>query len=154
MMPPQGHLGVQLRRWETPFRGRISYRRRMRELRWPLIVLLALSGLIRPVLSIAGVYDELGPFGRPWAPLLVTVALAVGWVAAAVLARVRRPVLTLACAGFGYGLAAITLNLLLRLMLESAERIPAPGYVAIPAWNTLLGAALGAVALGLGRLRR
>lgn len=126
----------------------------MRELRWPLIVLLALSGLLRPVLSVAGVYDALGAFGRPWAPLLVTLLLAVGWVAVAVLARVRRPVLTLTIAGIGYGLAAIALNLVLHLFLDSAEWIPAPGYLAIPAWNALQGAVLGAIALGLQRLRR
>jgi hypothetical protein len=126
----------------------------MRQLRWPLIVLLALSGLIRPVLSITGVYDDLGAFGRPWAPLLVTLLLAIGWVAVAVLARVRRPVLTLTLAGLGYGLAAIALNLVLHLFLESAEWIPAPGYVAIPGWNALQGAVLGVVALGLQRLRR
>lgn len=126
----------------------------MRELRWPLIALLALSGLIRPVLSIAGVYDELGAFGHPWAPLLVTLLLAVGWVAVAVLARIHQPVLTLTVAGLGYGLAAIALNLLLHLFLASAEEIPPPGYVAIPAWNALLGAVLGAVAHGLQRLRR
>lgn len=126
----------------------------MRQLRWPLIVLLALSGLIRPVLSITGVYDDLGAFGRLRAPLLVTLLLAIGWVAVAVLARVRHPVLTLALAGLGYGLAAIALNLVLHLFLESAEWIPAPGYVAIPGWNALQGAVLGAVALGLRRLRR
>ena len=126
----------------------------MRHLRWPLIVLLALSGLIRPLLSVAGVYDGLGAFGHPWAPLLVTVLVAVAWIAAVVLTRDRAPVLTLTCAGLGYGLAAIVLNLVLHLVLDSAEWIPAPGYVAIPAWNALLGAALGAVALGLQRLDR
>jgi hypothetical protein len=126
----------------------------MRQLRWPLIVLLALSGLIRPALSITGVYDRLGAFGHPWAPLLVTVLLAAGWIAVVVWRRVPAPVLTLMLAGLGYGFAAIALNLVLHLFLDSAEWIPPPGYVAIPAWNALVGAALGAVALGLQRLRR
>ena len=126
----------------------------MRQLHWPLIVLLALTGLVRPALSIAGVYDELGGFGHPWAPLLVTLLLAVAWVAVAVLGRLRAPVLTLTLAGLGYGLAAIALNLVLHLFLESAEWIPPPGYVAILVWNALQGAVLGAVALGLQRLRR
>lgn len=125
----------------------------MREFQWPLIVLLALSGLIRPVLSVAGVYDDLGAFGHPWAPLLVTLLLAIGWLAVAVTAQVRRPVLTLTLAGLGYGLAAITLNLVLHLFLDSAEWIPAPGYVAILGWNAAQGAVLGAIALGLRRLR-
>ncbi len=126
----------------------------MSRLRWPLITLLALSGLVRPVLSITGVYDRLGGFGHPWAPLLVTVLLAVGWIAVVVLARVPAPVLTLTFAGLGYGLAAIALNLVLHLFLASAQWIPAPGYVAIPLGNALLGAALGVVALGLQRARR
>jgi hypothetical protein len=126
----------------------------MSQLRWPLIVLLALTGLIRPVLSVAGVYDDLGSFGHPWAPLLVTVLLALAWIAVVVLGRVDAPVLTLTFAGLGYGLAAIALNLVLHLFLESAEWIPPPGYVAIPVWNALLGAVLGVIALGLQRLRR
>src|SRR5688572_25665092 len=114
--------------------------------RWPLIVLLALTGLVRPVLSIAGVYDDLGALGRPWAPLAVTVLLAAGWVAVVVLGRVRAPVLTLTLAGLGYGLAAIALNLALQPFLASAEWIPPAGYVAIPLWNAALGAGLGVLA--------
>jgi len=126
----------------------------MRQLRWPLIVLLALTGLIRPVLSVAGVFDDLGAFGHPWAPLLATGLLALAWIAVVVLGRVRAPVLTLTFAGLGYGLAAIALNLVLHLFLDSAERIPAPGYVAILLWNALQGAVLGAIALGLQRILR
>jgi hypothetical protein len=126
----------------------------MNRLRWPLIVLLALTGLIRPVLSVAGVYDDLGAFGHPWAPLLVSVLVAVAWIAVVGLGRVRAPVLTLTLAGFGYGLAAITLNLVLHLFLESAEWIPAPGYPAILVFNALLGAVLGVLALGVQRIRR
>ena len=126
----------------------------MRQLRWPLIVLLALTGLIRPVLSVVGVFDDLGSFGHPWAPLLVTGLLALAWLAVVVLGRVRAPVLTLTFAGLGYGLAAIALNLVLHLFLDSAEWIPAPGYVAILLWNALQGAVLGAIALGLQRILR
>jgi hypothetical protein len=122
----------------------------MRDLRWPLIVVLALSGLIRPVLSVAGAYDHVGA----WAPLLVTVLIAVAWIAVVVLARVRSPVLTLLFAGLGYGVAAIGLNLVLHLFLESAEWIPAPGYVAILVWNAGLGAVLGVIARAVQRRRR
>ena len=125
----------------------------MKHLSWPLIVALALSGLVRPVLSVAGVYDDLGAFGRPWAPLLVTLLLALAWVAVVVLARVPRPVLTLTLAGLGYGVAAILLNLVLHLFLDSAEWIPAPGYVAILALDAGQGAVLGVIALGLQRRR-
>ena len=121
----------------------------MSNLRWPLIAVLALSGLIRPALSVTGVFE-----GRqPWAPLLVTVLIAVAWIAVVVLRRVPSPVLTLLIAGLGYGVAAIALNLVLHLFLESAEWIPAPGYVAILVWNAGLGAGLGVIALGLQRRR-
>ena len=121
----------------------------MSRLRWPLIVVLALSGLIRPALSVAGAFDDVGA----WAPVLVTVLLAVAWIAVVVLGRVREPVLTLLFAGLGYGVAAIALNLVLHLFLESAEWIPAPGYVAILVWNAGLGAVLGVIALALQRRR-
>ena len=121
----------------------------MRDLRWPVIVALGVSGLVRPVLSVAGAFDSRGP----WAPLAVTVVLAVLWVAVAVWLRVNRPVLTLTLAGVVYGLCAIGLNLVLHLFLDSAEWIPAPGYVAIVAWNAALGAVLGLIALGLLRRR-
>jgi hypothetical protein len=121
----------------------------MRELRWPVIVALGAGGLVRPVLSITGVFSP----GQAWAPVLVTVLLAVLWVAVAVRLRVRRPVLTLTLAGVVYGLCAILLNLVLHLFLESAEWIPAPGYVAIVVWNAALGAVLGLIAHGLLRRR-
>ncbi|AGZ42543.1 hypothetical protein [Actinoplanes friuliensis] len=126
----------------------------MTELRWPLIAGLALLGLVRPVLSITGVYDALGGFGHPWAPLLVTLLIAVVQVAVVVLARVRQPLLTLTFAGLGYGVAAILLNLALQPLLASAEAIPVPGYVAILVGNALQGAVLGLIALGLHRLRK
>jgi hypothetical protein len=126
----------------------------MSQLHRRLILMLALSGLVRPLLSVAGIYDELGAFGHPWAPLLVTLLLALAWIAVVVLRDVARPVLTLTVAGLGYGVAAIVLNLVLHLFLDSAEWIPAPGYVAILVWNGLQGAVLGVIALGLQRLRR
>jgi hypothetical protein len=67
---------------------------------------------------------------------------------------VARPVLTLTLAGVVYGLAAILLNLALQPFLASAETIPAPGYVAILAFNAAQGAVLGLIAAGLLRTRR
>lgn len=126
----------------------------MTHLRWPLVIGLGLCGLVRPLLSITGAFDAMGSFGSPWAPLLVTLLLAVLWVAVAVRLRVERPVLTLTLAGVVYGLAAILLNLALQPFLASAEWIPAPGYVAIPAFNAAQGAVLGLIAAGLLRTRR
>jgi tellurite resistance protein TehA-like permease len=44
-------------------------------------------------------------------------------------------------------------GLVLHLFLESAQWIPAPGYVAIPAYNAAVGAVLGLIALGFLRRR-
>ena len=102
---------------------------------------------------MTGAFDAMGAFGSPWAPLLVTLLLAVLWIAVAVRLRVHRPVLTLTLAGVGYGLCAILLNLVLHLFLESAEWIPPPGYVAIIVYNAAVGAVLGLIARVLQRRR-
>lgn len=55
---------------------------RQTSVRWNLIVLLAVLGLVRPLLSISGVYDSLG--GGPWASVFVTIMIAAVWVGAVV----------------------------------------------------------------------
>lgn len=105
-----------------------------------LAVLLGFLALVRPVLSIAGVFD--GPVG----PIVTTAAICVFQVAVVLWRRVPNPVLTLIAAGVAYGIFAILLNLSLHPFLDSAEWIPPAGYVAIPLFNAAQGAALGLVA--------
>jgi len=109
-----------------------------------LAVVLGLAALIRPVLSILGWYE--GPLAKPFGPLLITALICVGWVAAAVLVKVEKPVQTLVTAGLAYGIGAILLNWSLQPFLDSAETIPLPGYFGILIFNALLGAALGGIA--------
>ncbi len=71
------------------------------------IVLLALLGLVRPLLSITGVYDSLG--GGYWAPVLVTILVAAVWVCVVLVTRAPNPLLTLVAAGGLYGAFAILL---------------------------------------------
>jgi hypothetical protein len=115
-----------------------------------LAALLGLLGLARPVLSIVGAYDS-GPLAKPVGPLLLTAAISIVWVAAAVLRRVPRPVHTLAAAGVFYALFAILLNWSLQPFLASAETIPLPGYLAMPVFNALQGAVLGLIAWAILR---
>jgi hypothetical protein len=116
-----------------------------------LAIILGFVALARPVLSIVGAYDS-GPLAKPVGPLLLTALICVVQVAAAVLARVRNPVLTLAAAGVAYAVFAILLNLSLQPFLATAETIPLPGYVAMPLFNAAQGAVLGLVAWGIRRL--
>ncbi|MBB4760559.1 hypothetical protein ACFQFC_30865 [Amorphoplanes digitatis] len=115
-----------------------------------LAALLGLIGLARPVLSIVGVYDS-GPLGKPFGPLLLTAVISIVWIVVVVVRREPKPIHTLAAAGVAYALFAILLNLSLQPFLESAESIPLPGYLAMPIFNALQGAVLGAVAWAILR---
>jgi hypothetical protein len=121
---------------------------------WGLILALGLSGLVRPVLSILGVYDALGSAGRPWGPLTVTGVVSVAWIVVVVARRVSRPLLTLTLAGVTYAVLALLLNLSLQPFLESAEAIPPAGVVAMVVTNGLQGAVLGLIATALLRVRQ
>ena len=116
-----------------------------------LALLLGLVALARPVLSVIGAYDA-GPLAEPVGPLVMTALSSLAWIAAAVWLKVRQPVLTLAGAGIAYAVFAIVLNWSLQPFLASAERIPLPGYLAMPLVNAAYGAVLGLIALGLQRL--
>jgi hypothetical protein len=85
---------------------------RQTNVRWNLIVLLAVLGLVRPLLSISGVYDSLG--GGPWASVFVTIMIAAVWVGAVVATRFPSPLATLAFAGSLYGVFAIVLQQMIR----------------------------------------
>jgi hypothetical protein len=81
---------------------------RQTNLRWNLIVLLAVLGLARPLLSITGVYSSLG--GSTWAPALVTIMIAAVWVGIAVATCSSSPLATLALAAALYGVLPIVLQ--------------------------------------------
>jgi hypothetical protein len=135
-------------------RGRI---RQVMNLRWDLIFPLAVLGLVRPLLSILGVY---GSFERPWGPILVTVSIAAIWLSVVVIGRVPNPLVTLAVVGGVYGILAILLQQTMwNLYLEdppegtpSSAPIIVIGWVSIIATKVIWGAILGVVALGARRL--
>jgi hypothetical protein len=74
-----------------------------REIPWPTVFLLGLIGLIRPLLSITGLFDAVGPAGS----LIVSIGIAAIWIAFAVRMRVQQPVLMLAAAGAVYAVLSI-----------------------------------------------
>lgn len=127
--------------------------------RWNLVLLLAALGLVRPLLSIFGAYDDaLG--GRPWGPVAVTIALAILWVGVVVATRAPNPLLTLVLAGALYGILAILLQQIgWNILLGGApEGTPSSAPVLVMSWlsvvatNTIWGAFLGLVATVFGRL--
>jgi hypothetical protein len=125
---------------------------RQTNLRWNLIVLLAVLGLARPLLSITGVYSSLG--GAPWAPALVTIMIAAFWVGILVVTCSSSPLAALALAGALYGVLAIVLQQIIwNLVLGGApEGTPSSASVLAMSWvsilvtNTIWGAFLGLLA--------
>jgi hypothetical protein len=131
--------------------------RQQRGFEWGLIFALAVSGLVRPLLSILGVY---GSSEGSWGPILVTIFIAAIWVGVVVIGRVPNPLVTLTVVGGVYGVLAILLQQTMwHLFLEgppegapSSVPIIVIGWVSIIATNMVWGAILGVVALGTRRL--
>lgn len=126
-------------------------------LSWPLIVLLGVFALVRPVLNITGGMDVLG---RPVGPVLVTGVISVVWLVVVVWWRSERPVVTLLCAGLVYGVLAVVLSAVLSPILHGEFRGPLVtpggiGVVMVVLVNACWGAVAGLVASAVGsRLRR
>lgn len=127
----------------------------LKRLPWPLIVALSVVALIRPVMSIVGLMDQLG---RPITPILATVGITIVWVAVVVLRRVEAPVATLVVTGVLYGVFAVVLSGVLSLALEGELQGPLAtpggfGVVATLAVNALWGTIAGVLARGVRELQ-
>lgn len=85
----------------------------LRERSWPTIFILAAISLIQPLLNIVGLFDAIGPASS----VIVSVIIAVIWIAFAVSMRVINPVLVLAAAGAVYAILSILLAALLQTLL-------------------------------------
>jgi hypothetical protein len=113
---------------------------------WPLVVTLAVVALVRPLLSVTGLADDLG---RPATPVLATVAITVVWVAVVVATRAAQPVLTLLLAGLTYGGLAVVGSAMLSPLLDGELRGPLAhpaSIVPVLMVNVLWGALSGLVA--------
>ncbi len=129
-----------------------SARQGITTLHWPLILGLGALALVRPVMNIVGLTDQIG---RPLGPILVTVGISVVWIAAVALTRVARPVLTLVLAGLTYGVLSIVLSGVLSPILTGELQGPlSRPFTIIPvlAVNLLWGAVTGVIATSLQQL--
>jgi hypothetical protein len=126
----------------------------IRQLPWMLILILALIQLTRPILSIAGFFDDF----RPQGPLIATALLALIWIGVAVVGNVREPVKVLAMAGATYavigGGMAVFLQTFLTWSPEETASIPlllTAGLIGGIVVNVIWGSLLGLVATGIKR---
>ncbi|MEU1899975.1 hypothetical protein ABZ512_16470 [Nocardiopsis dassonvillei] len=127
---------------------------------WSLVLGLGALALLRPLAGVTGVAEALD---RPL-PLqtALTVLVTAVWVAAVLVTRVPRPLLTLVCTGLAHAVFSIVLGAVLSPVVPGGLRGPLAqpfGLVAVLALNALWGLAAGAVALGVrsaldGRQRR
>ncbi|MFD6953312.1 hypothetical protein A6A08_19585 [Nocardiopsis sp. TSRI0078] len=117
---------------------------------WSLVLGLGALALLRPLLSITGLTEALD-----WSPFLqlgTTVLITVAWVAAVVVARAPRPLLTLVYTGLAYAVFSTVLSAVLSPIMLGELRGPVTnpfGLVAVLAVNALWGLAAGAVALAV-----
>ncbi|HEU4324230.1 MAG TPA: hypothetical protein VFS21_13850 [Roseiflexaceae bacterium] len=124
----------------------------LNQLPWPLILRLGALALIRPLLSITGLMDQLG---RPLGPLLVTALISVLWVAIVVLVRAPRPLPTLVFSGVAYGVFAIALSAALSPLLRGELMGPVTNpfaVVAVLITNAVWGLFAGLAALAVQHL--
>jgi hypothetical protein len=117
---------------------------------WSLVLGLGALALLRPLLSITGVTEKLG-----WSPFLqlgTTVLITVAWVAAVVVARVPRPLLTLVYTGLAYAVFSTVLSAVLSPIMLGELQGPVTNpfaLVAVLAVNALWGLVAGAIALAV-----
>lgn len=126
----------------------------LRHLNWPLVLGLAVLGLVRPLFSIVGLDETLG---KPGTPLILTAAITVAWVLIVGLSRVREPVWTLVATGLAYAVGAIVLSAVISPILTGELRGPlAMPLAVIPLFitNALWGLIAGGLALLVQHLRR
>lgn len=119
---------------------------------WPLALGLAVVALVRPVMNIFGVMDDIKPVG----PLVVTVLITVVWIVAVTLARVPQPLLTLVAAGIGYVVLAIAVSGIASPLKDGQLEGPLANPIAIVPMlivNTVWGLIAGLLAIGWQRSR-
>jgi hypothetical protein len=124
----------------------------LRQLPWKLVFILALIQLTRPILSTAGVFDSF----RPQGPIIATALIALIWVGAAVIGKVREPVKVLAMAGATYAVISIAMAVFLQAFFtwspEETASIPlllSAGLIGDIVVNVIWGAFLGFAAIGI-----
>ncbi len=111
-----------------------------RDIPWPTVFILALIGLIRSLLSLAGLLDIIGPAGS----ILVSILIAIIWIGFAVSMRVINPVVTLAVAGAVYAVLSILLAAIVQIFFPAAA-----GEAPVPLSLLLTAGLAGALVINI-----
>src|SRR5699024_3762330 len=119
-----------------------------------LVLTLALIALIRPFMSITGISEAIGKSG---ASITATVLISIIWIAATVIRKETRPVLTLVSAGVAYAVFAVIISGVLSPILTGALQGPLTNPFAIISvlmTNIISGLITGCIAAIFLKLRR
>ncbi|HAF99667.1 MAG TPA: hypothetical protein DCK78_15190 [Paenibacillus lactis] len=111
------------------------------------MLILAVVACIRPLMSMLGLLQQIG---QPAGSIIFTVAISVVWIAAAVLARVKQPVMTLMYTGIVYGILVILISAVLSPILTGELQGPVTNPFAIVSvliTNAIWGIVTGGIAL-------
>jgi hypothetical protein len=116
---------------------------------WATIFTLAAINLVRPLLSITGLFEGIRPAG----PIIATAVIAIIWVGIAVFKRLEHPIMVLAAAGATYAVTSILLAVIIQVINPGAggeEAVSLPilltaGLVSSIVTNTIWGAFLGLI---------
>lgn len=125
----------------------------IRELNWPLIIVLGLAGLARPITRM--IFDGQGVTSAVLA-LGMTAVVTIAWALALGLSRSPQPVLGGVATGLIYALGAIILSAVLSpILLGRLDGTLANPIAIVPMLltNAVWGAAAGAIALVVRRVR-
>ncbi|TNJ66044.1 hypothetical protein FE784_12740 [Paenibacillus hemerocallicola] len=95
---------------------------------WPLIAGLGALALIRPIMSMLGLSEQIG---QPTASITATIIISLVWIAIVVVLRVKQPVVTLLLAGVAYGVFAIVLSAIASPILSGQLQGPLTNPFAI-----------------------
>lgn len=125
---------------------------------WKAVIILAVIYLVRPLLSIMGLFDSLGPAG----PVIVSGVIGAIWVGYTVFFRLNFPVLVLTLAGAVYAVLSILLTAIVRVYFPAASGdapaalslVLTAGFAGTLLTSVIWGAFLGLVAklvMGLNR---
>lgn len=88
-----------------------------KDISWATTFILGATGLIHPILSIAGLYDSVGPAGS----LFVSILIAILWVGFTVFLRLNKPVVVLATAGAAYAVLSILLAVFVQVIFPGSS---------------------------------
>ncbi|MFB5662978.1 hypothetical protein [Alteribacillus sp. HJP-4] len=112
---------------------------------WPLIIFLACTALLRPLLSMTGALEAIG---QPQASIIITILITVVWIIAAS-KKSSHPIRTLMLTGFCYGVLAILISAIMSPMITGTLQGPLKNpfaVVSVLITNIVWGLAAGVIA--------